>query len=160
MAYKAEKVPLVQILEIEPKCRDKEEKKAFKHVKYLVSSDVKCEEFKVIAFSALQDKWIFTVGSDKTILLWTWDKQKILAMYSMDSAYSPIKEMRFNPQDQYLFSFLGDRHLTLLEYKDGVLVKKEPSRKNQNPNGYTTHCYFVDKNNETKIFVCSTDAYI
>lgn len=80
VAYKAEKVPLVQILEIEPKCRDKEEKKAFKHVKYLVSSDVKCEEFKVIAFSALQDKWIFTVGSDKTILLWTWDKQKILAM--------------------------------------------------------------------------------
>lgn len=34
VAYKAEKVPLVQILEIEPKSKDnKDEKKNFKHVK-------------------------------------------------------------------------------------------------------------------------------
>lgn len=116
----------------------------------------------MVNFSAHVDKWLFTVGSDNNVLLWQWDKQKILGMFNIDISLSLVKEMRFNPQDNCLFTFLGDRTITLLEFKEGQLTKKEASRKVvANFNGlYTTHSYFVDKNNETKVFVCASTSEV
>mmetsp|Transcript_116949 Transcript_116949/g.251408 ORF Transcript_116949/g.251408 Transcript_116949/m.251408 type:complete len:142 (+) Transcript_116949:474-899(+) len=83
-------------------------------------------------------------------------------MFNVDISLSLVKEMRFNPQDNCLFTFLGDRMITLLEFKEGQLNKKEVNRKVvANFSGlYTTHAYFVDKNNETKIFVCASTSEV
>jgi len=52
-----------------------------------------------------------------------------------------IKEIKFNPQDNCLFTFLGERVINLLEFKEGQLNKKEANRKAvSNVNTvYTTH---------------------
>jgi len=56
------------------------------------------------------------VCADNTVLLWQWDKQpKILAMLSIEEKLSSIKEMKFSPQGDNLFTFLGDRMIVLVE---------------------------------------------
>jgi len=85
-------------------------------VKHLVSSDLKRNSYTVINFSVYVDKFLFTVCADNTVLLWQWDKQpKILAMLSIEEKLSSIKEMKFSPQGDNIFTFLGDRMIVLVE---------------------------------------------
>lgn len=102
--------------------------------------DVASNEFVTAAFSG-DSKMLAAVTGDFTIVLWLWDKGRLLAQQK-NPGCSGISRVSFNPVDPNTLATSGPKFLKMWRYTDGQLkvwnVNLHKGREHQN---YTDHCW-------------------
>ncbi|XP_073400639.1 cilia- and flagella-associated protein 57 isoform X1 [Dendrobates tinctorius] len=94
----------------------------FKKRKVLSATDFTAHEFVNLAFSPDSKYLVALSGSPEwQIILWMWEKQKVMATVRADNQNSPIYQVSFNPHDNSQICVTGHGVFKIFRYVDGNL---------------------------------------
>jgi WD40 repeat protein len=104
--------------------------------------DVQSDKFVTAAFSS-DSKMLAAVTGDLTIVLWLWDKGRLLAMQKNPVGTTcGITRISFNPADTNTLATTGPKFFKQWRYADGGLkVWNVNLHKGREHQGYTDHCW-------------------
>ncbi|XP_072308119.1 cilia- and flagella-associated protein 57 [Eucyclogobius newberryi] len=90
--------------------------------KVLTAGDFHVQEFICMAFSP-DTKYLIgqTGGSEWVLILWLWEKQKVLATVTTGSSNNPVTSVSFNPFNNTQLCVSGSGVLKLFRYAEGSL---------------------------------------
>ncbi|XP_041639690.1 cilia- and flagella-associated protein 57 [Cheilinus undulatus] len=97
--------------------------------KVLTVGDMSAQGFVCMAFSP-DSKYLIgqTGGPDWTLILWLWEKQKVLASVKTGSSTNPVTQASFNPHNNMQLCVSGTGVLKLFYYSEGALKQTTFSR--------------------------------
>ncbi|XP_064605218.1 cilia- and flagella-associated protein 57-like [Liolophura sinensis] len=114
--------------------------------KVLTSQDVQSTEYVSLAFSP-DSKYLVAQGGkpDWTLLYWTWEKSKVLAMTKTSNPQNnpPIYQVSFNPQDNTQLCVVGNGIFKHFRYSEGNL--KPFNFQKIDPQNYLCHAWVSDE---------------
>ena len=104
--------------------------------------DVTSNEFITAAFSS-DSKMLAAVTGDCTIVLWLWDKGRMLSMQKNPGlAPGTLSRVSFNPADSNTIATTGPKYFKCWRYADGALkVWNVNLHKGREHQLYTDHCW-------------------
>ncbi|KAK1901361.1 Cilia- and flagella-associated protein 57 [Dissostichus eleginoides] len=90
--------------------------------KVLTAGESSAEEFVCMAFSH-DSKYLIgqTGGPDWTLILWLWEKQKVLATVKTSTSHNPVSQVSFNPHNNTQLCVSGGGVMKLFRYSEGAL---------------------------------------
>ncbi|KAM9364883.1 cilia- and flagella-associated protein 57 [Pholidichthys leucotaenia] len=90
--------------------------------KVLTAGDMPVQQFVCLAFSPDSKYLIGQMGEpDWTLILWLWEKNKILAMAKTSNSTNPVTQVSFNPNNNTQMCVSGVGVFKLLRYSEGAL---------------------------------------
>jgi WD40 repeat protein len=113
--------------------------------KTLSTSEVLSNEYVSVAFS--DNKTILSQGGapDWTLVLWSMDKGKIIALNKVSNAQnSPIYHVSFSPEDPSMLLVTGDTIIKFFRVQDGAFKPVNPNLSKREPQNYLAHAWLPD----------------
>jgi cilia- and flagella-associated protein 57 len=117
----------------------------FRKKKTLVTSEVLSNEYVSVSFS--DNKTIISQGGapDWTLVLWAYDKGKVLALAKVSNAQnSPIYHVSFCPEDPSMVLVTGDTIIKFFRVQDGAFKPVNPNLSKREPQNYLSHSWLPD----------------
>lgn len=113
----------------------------------IVGNEVQTTHYVSLAFSA-DGKTLAAQGAapDWILVLWTWEKSKVLAMTKATNAQgSPVYQCAFNPFDNNVVSCVGHNIFKLYRIVDGLLKVQPSVLGKREPQNFTCHAWLPDE---------------
>ncbi|XP_058487898.1 cilia- and flagella-associated protein 57 [Solea solea] len=90
--------------------------------KVLTAGDIPVGEFVCMAFSP-DSKYLIGQSGDPewTLILWLWEKQKVLATVKTSNSNNPVTQVSFNPHNNMQLCVSGTGVFKLFRYTEGAL---------------------------------------
>eukprot|EP00002_Diphylleia_rotans_P000166 TRINITY_DN1008_c0_g1_i4.p1 TRINITY_DN1008_c0_g1~~TRINITY_DN1008_c0_g1_i4.p1 ORF type:complete len:1179 (-),score=303.89 TRINITY_DN1008_c0_g1_i4:414-3950(-) len=120
---------------------------SMKRRKVLSHPELATKEFVCMCFSA-DSKSLLAQGGDPdwTLVLWSWDKAKILASMKVSNATnSTVHQCSFNPQDSTQICVSGNGIFKLFRFVDGQLKSLPGSMGKREAQNYLCHGWVSDE---------------
>uniref|UniRef100_A0A0B7A6G0 Cilia- and flagella-associated protein 57 n=1 Tax=Arion vulgaris TaxID=1028688 RepID=A0A0B7A6G0_9EUPU len=114
--------------------------------KVLSSNDIQSGEYISLAFSP-DSKYLVTQGGkpDWTLLYWTWEKSKVMALVKASNPQYPnseVYQVSFNPQDNTQLCAVGNTVFRYFRYSEGNL--KPFNFQKIDPQNYLCHAWLSE----------------
>ncbi|XP_029362494.1 cilia- and flagella-associated protein 57 isoform X2 [Echeneis naucrates] len=90
--------------------------------KVLTAGDIPAQEFVCLAFSP-DSKYLIgqTGGPEWMLILWLWEKQKVLASVKTSNSNNPVTQVSFNPHNNMQLCVSGAGVFKFFRYSEGAL---------------------------------------
>ncbi|XP_058298828.1 cilia- and flagella-associated protein 57 isoform X4 [Hylobates moloch] len=111
--------------------------------KVLNNFDFQVQKFISMAFSP-DSKYLLAQTSppESNLVYWLWEKQKVMAIVTIDTQNNPVYQVSFSPQDNTQVCVTGNGMFKLLRFAEGTL--KQTNFHRGEPQNYLAHTWVAD----------------